>query len=125
MLDYSLEAIIQEFAIPVDWTFHIKKQINLKHEKEGFYKNDQEMLDWIDERYEGCTKKLLQSYDITLFEKDRDRKVLQALAIILGKKIQIEVDEAMMRIAFNIIEAHICYNFPTFIPNEMRKIFSK
>lgn len=27
----------------------------------------------------------------------------------------------MMRMAYNIIEAHICYDFPTFISNEVRK----
>jgi len=47
--------------------------------------------------------------------------VLQALVVILGKKTQIEVDEAMMRMAYNIIEAHIYLDFPTFISNEVRK----
>jgi len=59
VLDYSPKAIVQAFAIPTDWSFHTKKKIDLKHEKEDLYKNNQEMLDWIDERYEGCTTNLL------------------------------------------------------------------
>lgn len=46
-------------------------------------------MEWIDEIYEGRSMKLMQSYDITSFEKALERKVLQASAIILGKKIQI------------------------------------
>lgn len=69
VLDYSLKSIVQAFVIPTDWTFHTKKKIDLKHEKENLYKNDQEMLDQIDERYEECTTNLLQSYDITSFDK--------------------------------------------------------
>lgn len=57
----------------------------------------------------------MQSYDISSFEKYQDRKVLQALMAILGKKTQIEDDEAMMRMAYNIIETHVYYDFPTFI----------
>jgi len=39
VLDYSLDCIIQAFAIPVDWTFHVKKQIDFKNEKNEFYVN--------------------------------------------------------------------------------------
>jgi len=46
--------------------------------------------------------------------------VLQALVFILGKKTQIETDEAMMRMAYNIIKAHLCYEFLAFISNEIR-----
>lgn len=62
-----------------------------------------------------------QSYDIASFEKSQDRKILQELVVILVKKIQIEANETMMRMAYNIIESHICYDFPTFISNEVRK----
>lgn len=99
----------------------LQKQIYLKREKEDFYQNNSKMLDYIDERYKVRCTKLLQSYDITSFEKSWNRKVLQALIVILGKKTQIEAYEAMMRMAFNIIEAHIFYDFPTFISNEARK----
>lgn len=64
---------------------------------------------------------MLQSYDITSFEKDQERKVLQALPVILRKKTQIEADEAMMRMNYNIIKEHVCYDFSIFISNEMRR----
>lgn len=41
--------------------------------------------------------------------------------MILRKKTQIEADKAMMRMAYNIIKDHVCYDFPTFISNEVRK----
>lgn len=75
-MNYSLEAIMHAFTIPIDCTFHIKKQIDFKHEKVYFYQNEPKMLEWIDERYKGRTTKLLQSYDITSFKKSHDRKVL-------------------------------------------------
>lgn len=68
-LYYSLQAIMHVFAISTDQTFHVKEEINLKHKKANFYQNDQEMLDWIEERYTWKSIKLLQSYDITSFEK--------------------------------------------------------
>lgn len=83
------------------------------------------MLNLIDERHEGIYTKLLQSYDISSFEKVRDRNMLQALVFILEKKIQIEADKVMMRMAYNIIEAHIYYDFPNFISNEIRRILFK
>jgi len=42
------------------------------------------------------------------------------LAIILGHKTQIEVDEAMVRMDYNIIEVLLCYEFTTFLSNEIR-----
>jgi len=51
-----------------------------------------------------------------------DRKVLQALVVILAKKTQIKVDEAMVHMDYNIIQDHICYDLSTFISNEI-KIF--
>lgn len=44
-LDYSLEEIVHAFIVPIDWSFHIKKQIDLKREKANFYQNEKEMLD--------------------------------------------------------------------------------
>jgi len=86
-----------------------------------FYQNNVEILDWIDERYEGRCTKLMQTYDITSFKKYQDRKVLQALAIIFGKQTQIEANESMIRMAYNIIEAHICLIVHQNILNEERK----
>jgi len=84
------------------------------------------MLSWINRRYQDNRKaQLWPSYQIALFERKIDRKMLQALVMILGKKIQIEVDEAMVLIAYNIIEAHICYDFPTFICNEIKRCLFK
>lgn len=109
-LEYSPQVIVHTFVVLTDRSFHIKKQIDLKKEKVDFYQNGSEMLDWIDERY-----------DITSFEKYQDRQVLQVLVVILGKKTQIETNEAMMRMSYNIIEAHTYYDFSTFISNEVRK----
>lgn len=35
--------------------------------------------------------------------------------------IKIEVDEAMVRMTYNIIEAHICYEFDTFLAKQIKK----
>ena len=53
ILDYSPNSILQVFVISIDWTFHVKKQIDLKREKNNFYSNEDEMINSIDERYEG------------------------------------------------------------------------
>lgn len=47
------------------------------------------------------------------------------LAVILGQKIEIEANEIMVWIAFNILEAHNCYDFPTFLANEIKVNLSK
>lgn len=44
VLDYSLESIIQAFVVPVDWTFHVKRRIDLKKDKINFYVNQDERL---------------------------------------------------------------------------------
>jgi len=62
---------------------------------------------------------------MALFKRKRDRKVLQALIVILGKKTQIEVDEAMVCMDYNITEIHVCYDFPTFISNEIKRCLFK
>jgi len=51
--------------------------------------------------------------------------VLQTLVVILGKKTQIDADEAMVHMAYNIIKAHICYEFLTFISNEIKRCIFK
>lgn len=43
------------------------------------------------------------------------------LAIVLGLKNEIEVDEIIVRIAYNIIEAHIYYDFASFVIEEIKK----
>lgn len=50
---------------------------------------------------------------------------MQALVVILGKKTHIEADEAMVRTTYNIIEAHVYYDFPTFISNEIKRCLYK
>lgn len=79
------------------------------------------MINRIDERYARNTKNLLQSYDIALFEKSQDREVLQALAMILGHVTQIEGDEAMVRMTYNMVEGLVCQEFATFLSNEIIK----
>lgn len=79
------------------------------------------MINWIDERYAKNAMKLQQSYYISLFTQYRDRQVLQALDIILGRVTQIEVDEAIVRMAQNIVEGYVCYDFFSFLLNEIRK----
>lgn len=44
VLEYSLDSIIQAFVVPIDWTFHVKKQIDLKKETNDFYINQDEMV---------------------------------------------------------------------------------
>jgi len=45
--------------------------------------------------------------------------------VILGKKTQIEVDEAMVHMAYNIIGAHVCYEFLDFISNDIKRYLFK
>jgi len=44
VLNYSLDSIIQSFAITIDWKFHVKKQMDLKKDKNDFYVNQDEMV---------------------------------------------------------------------------------
>lgn len=61
-LEYFLGAIINAFMMLADWIVHrLKTQIDIKKEKVNFYQNEDEMIDWIDERYSRNTTKLLQS----------------------------------------------------------------
>lgn len=50
-----------------------------------------------------------------------DREVFWALDIILDMKIKIKVDVNVMRMVYNIIQAHIYYDFTTFILEEIKK----
>lgn len=34
--------------------------------------------------------------------------------------MKIEVDKAMLRMAYNIIDAHVCYDFTTFLVDEIK-----
>lgn len=79
------------------------------------------MINWVDERYFNNTMKLIQSYDIALFDQSQDRQVLQALVVILDWVTQIESYEAMVRMAFNIIECLGFYKFVTYLSNEISK----
>lgn len=83
------------------------------------------MFNWIGESYASDATELYTSYDITFFIKSHDREVLQALAIILGQKIKIEANEAMIKMALNILEAHIYYDFFIFLFNEINMNLSK
>lgn len=61
------------------------------------------MINYMDERYVWNTTKLLKIYDIALFIKPIYGQILQALMVILGLMIQIEEDEVMVRMDFNIV----------------------
>ena len=50
-VDYSPATIANAFAILANWSFHVKKQIDLKKEKWDFYQNEDDMINWIDKRY--------------------------------------------------------------------------
>lgn len=97
------------------------KKINLKEEERNFKKNGGIIFSWIVEKYEGKKDKLYFSYDIVFFNRFEDREVFHVLAIFLGLKTKIEVDEVVVRMAYNIIEAHICYDFALFFGEEIKK----
>lgn len=79
------------------------------------------MFGWIAERYKGDKDKLYSSYNTTYFNRSKEREILWALPIILGLKTKIKVDEAIVTMTYNIIEAHICYEFIIFFSKEIKK----
>lgn len=79
------------------------------------------MFIWIAKRYEGNKDKLYSNYNKTLFSRSKDKEVLKVLSVILGLKIEIEIDEVVIRMAYNIIKAYICYDFIIFLFEEMKK----
>lgn len=83
------------------------------------------MFNWIAKRYASDADKLYSSYNTTLFIRHQDREVLWVLDVILGQKTQIEADEAMIKMTYNIIKAHTCYDFPTFLANEIKENMEK
>lgn len=106
-MDYSSKDILNAFIILDSWKYQVKKQVDMKKEMKEFRVNEDEMINWIDKRFDSNTKKLHTSYEIASFTKPKDMKVLQALVMITSQKIQIEIDEAMVIMTFNIIEGHV------------------
>lgn len=60
------------------------------------------------------------SYNTTFFSRFKDREVFQVLDITLGLKIKIEMDEAIVRMTYNIIEAHIYFDFVTLLIEDIK-----
>lgn len=120
-LEYSCTAILNTFVVPNEWDLYVKKQIDLKKEKRDFYQNKDDIINQIDQRYTKNVMNIQQRYDISLFSQSRDRQALQDLVVILGWVTQIEEDEAMVTMAYNIVEVYIFYEFIYLISNEVRK----
>lgn len=78
------------------------------------------MFNYISKRYEEKKDKLYSSYNITLFSKLKDREVFLVFVVVLGLKIEIEANETMVRMTYDITEAHICYDFSTFLVDEIK-----
>lgn len=55
-----------------------------------------------------------------MFTRAVDREVLKALVVILNLKIEIEVEAGVVRMAYNIIQAHVYYDFVTYLSEEIK-----
>lgn len=89
--------------------------IYLKQKELDFRSNDIIMYGWIAKRYEGKKDKLYTNYNNALFSISKDRVVFLALIVVLRLKTKIEVDEAILRMTYNIVETLICYEFAIFL----------
>lgn len=78
------------------------------------------MLGWLNEHYNGDTARLHSTYEIANFKIALIRDVIRALVIILKLKIKIEVEVGVVRMAYAITQAHVCYDFMTFLSIEIK-----
>lgn len=63
------------------------------------------MFSWITECYKDDKEKLYSTYETALFTWALDKKVLRALAMILGLKNEIKVEVGVVKMAYSIIYA--------------------
>lgn len=92
----------------------------MKQEVKDFKKNETIIFEWIAKCYGEDNKKLHSTYETSLFTRALNREVLIALAMILGLKTKIEMEASIVRMAYNIIQAHIYYDFVTYLLEEIK-----
>lgn len=94
--------------------------MDLKYEYKDFKKNGTIIFDWIVEYYNRDKDKLHATYEIAIFKRALDREVLRVLVVILRLKIEIEVEEGIVRMMYSIIQAHVYYKFVAYLSNVIK-----
>lgn len=55
-----------------------------------------------------------------MFLRALDREALIVLAVILGFKIEIKVEEGMVIMVYSIIQDYVCYNFVAYVLDKIK-----